>query len=76
MDHITNQLNHQTGKAYHPSLTAAMKLACKKMDHYYLLTDSSTIYQIPMILHPGMKLDYFCNQKWEGEWIEEAESLV
>jgi hypothetical protein len=76
MDYITNQLNHQTGKAYHPSLAAAMKLACKKMDCYYLLTDSSTIYQIAMILHPSMKLNYFHNQKWEGEWIKEAESLV
>jgi len=32
MDRITNQLNHQTGKAYHPPLAAAMKLARKKMD--------------------------------------------
>jgi hypothetical protein len=74
MDCITNQLNLQTGKAYHPSL--AMKLARKKMDHYYSLTDSSSIYRITMILHPGMKLEYFRNQKWEVEWIEEAESLV
>ena len=29
-----------------------------------------------MILHPGMKLEYFHNQKWEVEWIKEAESLV
>ena len=76
MDRITNQLNLQTGKAYHPSLAAAMKLARKKMDRYYSLTDSSSIYQIAMILHPGMKLVYFRNQKWEEEWIKEAESLV
>lgn len=76
MDRLTNHLNHRTGKAYHPSLTAAMKLARKKMDRYYSLTDSSTIYRIAMILHPGMKLEYFHNQKWEEEWIAEANSLV
>jgi hypothetical protein len=76
MDRITNHLNHQTGKAYHPSLAAAMRLARKKLDRYYSLTDSSTIYRIAMVLHPGMKLEYFRNQKWEEDWIEEAENLV
>jgi hypothetical protein len=76
MDRITSNLNNQTGKAYHPSLAAAMKLARKKMDRYYSLTDSSNAYRIAMVLHPGMKLEYFHNQKWEGEWIEQAETLV
>ena len=76
LDRITNNHNHQTGKVYHPSLVAAMKLARKKMDHYYLLTDSSHVYCIAMVLRPGMKLEYFCNQKWEEEWIEQAETLV
>jgi hAT family C-terminal dimerisation region len=53
-----------------------MKLVHKKMDHYYSLTNSSNVYRIAMVLHPGMKLEYFCNQKWEEEWIEEAENLV
>jgi hypothetical protein len=75
MDQITSHLNYQTRKVYHPSIAAAMKLARKKMDRYYLLTDSST-YRIAMVLHPGMKLEYFRNQKWKGEWIKEAESLV
>jgi hypothetical protein len=70
MDRITSNLNNQTGKAYHPSLTVAMKLTCKKMDHYYSLTYSSNVYCIAMVLHPSMKLEYFHNQKWEGEWIE------
>src|SRR5713101_5422514 len=65
MDRISNHLNSQTGKAYHPSITAAMKLARKKMDCYYSLTDSSMTYRIAMVLHLGMKLEYFCNQKWE-----------
>ena len=76
MDQITSNLNHQTGKSYHPSLAAAMKLACKKIDHYYSLTNSSNVYRIAMVLHPGMKLEYFHNKKWEVEWIEQAETLV
>ncbi|KAF8233852.1 hypothetical protein L208DRAFT_1264694 [Tricholoma matsutake] len=76
MDQITSNLHYQTGKAYHPSLTAAMTLTRKKMDRYYLLTNASTIYCIAMALHPGMKLEYFRKQKWPGEWIEEAECLV
>ena len=53
-----------------------MKLVSKKMDCYYFLTDSSPVYQIAMVLHLGMKLEYFCNYNWEAEWIEEAERLV
>jgi len=53
-----------------------MKLARRKMDRYYSLTDSSNIYRITMVLHPRMKLEYFHNQKWEAEWIEQAETLV
>jgi hypothetical protein len=76
MDQITGNPNNQTGKAYHPSLAAVMKLACKKMDRYYSLTDSSNTYCITMVLHPGMKLEYFHNQKWEREWIKQAETFV
>jgi len=53
-----------------------MKLARKKMDRYYSLTESSTTYRIAMVLHPGMKLEYFRNQKWMGDEIKEAERLV
>jgi hypothetical protein len=76
MDRLTSHLNYKTGKAYHSSLAMAMKLARKKMDRYYSLTDSSNVYRIAMILHLGMKLEYFRNQKWEEEWVEEAENLV
>ena len=61
---------------YHPTIIAAMKLASKKMDHYYSLTDSSPIYRITMVLHLGMKLEYFRTHEWEAEWIGEAERLV
>ena len=76
MDHITNCLNHQTGKTYHPSLVVAMKLAIKKMEHYHSLMDSSPTYWIAMVLHPGMKLEYFHNQNWKEERIDEAERLI
>ena len=75
MDRLTNHLNYKSRKAYHASLAAAIKLARKKMNHYYSLTDSSNVYCIAMVLHPGMRLEYFCNQKWEEEWVEEAENL-
>jgi len=76
MDWIMSNLHYQMGKVYHPSLAVAMILAHKEMDHYYSFTNTSTIYHITMVLHPGMKLEYFCNQKWTGKWIEEAECLV
>ena len=76
MDRLSDSLNQRTRKVYHPSITVAMKLARKKMDRYYSLTDSSNTYHIAMVLHPGMKLEYFRNQRWEEEWIEEAGNLV
>jgi hypothetical protein len=53
-----------------------MKLAQKKMNRYYSLTDSSSAYRISMILHPGMKLEYFRRQRWLKTWIETAQELV
>ena len=76
MDQLTNHLNYKSGKAYHASLAAAMKLVRTKMNRYYSLTNSSNVYHIAMVLHPGMKLECFRNQKWEEEWVEEAENLV
>jgi hypothetical protein len=76
MDRLTDTLNRRTRKPYHPAITAAMKLARKKMDRYYSLTDDSKTYRIAMVLHPGVKLEYFRDQNWEEEWIEQAESLV
>jgi len=65
----------KTGKVYHPSLVASMKLASKKMGCYCSLMDSSPTYQITMVLHPGMKLEYFHNQNW-NEWNDKAERLI
>ena len=29
-----------------------------------------------IVLHPGLKLEYFRNQEWEQEWIDAAELLT
>jgi hypothetical protein len=76
MDRIMRGLDPRTKKSYHPAIVAALKLAKNKMNLYYLLTDSSIAYRISMVLHPGMKLNYFRQAEWEAEWIEEAERLV
>ena len=28
------------------------------------------------VLHPGLKLEYFRQQKWENDWIETAETIM
>jgi hypothetical protein len=76
MDRLTSSLNNTTKRPYHPAILAAMKLASKKMDRYYSLTDSSSTYRIAMVLHPGMKLEYFRKQRWLKTWIETAQELV
>jgi hypothetical protein len=76
MDCLSSSLDPTTKQRYHPAIVAAMKLAQKKMDRYYSLTDSSAIYRIAMVLHPGMKLKYFKQREWEEEWVEQAENMV
>jgi hypothetical protein len=29
-----------------------------------------------MVLHPGLKLEYFQQYNWEQEWIDEVETLA
>jgi hypothetical protein len=48
MDKLEHNLNPHTKEAYHPSIQAAMKLARKKLNHYYSLTDLSEVYRIAM----------------------------
>jgi hypothetical protein len=76
MDKLTESLNITTTKPYHTAIQVAMKLVRAKMNRYYSMTDSSSSYRISMVLHPGMKLEYFRQHKWEDDWIEEAENLV
>jgi hypothetical protein len=78
MDNLTDtvKVNPITGRRYQPVIIAAMKLARKKMDRYYSLTDSSNTYRIAMVLHPALKLEYFYERKWKKAWIEQAKFLL
>jgi hypothetical protein len=76
MDRLDNHLSPHSKKPYHPAIQAAMKLARKKINRYYSMTDISSTYRIAMVLHPGLKLEYFRQQGWEDEWVDNAENLV
>ena len=94
MDKLNSHLNPHTKKPYHSAIQAAMRLAHKKINRYYSLTDLSSVYRIAMgklkylsffghsdfdfclVLHPGLKLEYFRQQNWEEDWISNAEDLV
>ena len=95
MDKLTSNLSPSSKVLYHRSILAAMKLARRKLNRYYSLTDLSSPYCITMgksvsahhcnhywqdqhiiVLHPGLKLEYFWQQKWEPDWIETAENMT
>ena len=48
MDKIDNHLNPTMKKPYHPAIQATMKLARKKLNRYYSMTDLSVAYWIAM----------------------------
>jgi hypothetical protein len=48
MDKLDNNLNPHTKRPYHPAIVAAMKLARKKINRYYSMTDLSSAYRIAM----------------------------
>jgi hypothetical protein len=48
MDKLNDTLNRKTKKPYRASIRAAMKLASKKLDKYYSMTDTSNAYRIAM----------------------------
>ena len=48
MDRLNNHLNPATQKPYHLAIQATMKLARKKLNWYYSMTDLSLAYQITM----------------------------
>jgi hypothetical protein len=48
MDKLDGHLNLRTKKQYHPTIRAAIRLTCKKINWYYSLTDHLSVYQITM----------------------------
>ncbi|KAJ7019776.1 ribonuclease H-like domain-containing protein, partial [Mycena alexandri] len=80
MDKIDNMLETEANdkdedKNLRPAINA-LKRGQKIMNSYYTKTDQSHAYRIAMVLHPGLKLEYFKRHGWEQEWIEEAVSIT
>jgi len=48
MDKLDVHLKPGTQEPYHPAIQVAMKLACKKINQYYSMTDLSSAYRIAM----------------------------
>jgi len=48
MDKLDSHLNPHTKRPYHSAIQAAMKLAQKKINCYYLMTNLSSAYRIAM----------------------------
>lgn len=48
MDKLNNHINPYMKKPYHPAIQVTMKLAHKKINHYYLMIDLLSAYQITM----------------------------
>jgi hypothetical protein len=55
MDRLDKHLNPAMQKPYHLAIQAMMKLACKKLNWYYSMTDLSSVYRIAM----GKQVIYF-----------------
>jgi hypothetical protein len=53
MDQIVSPLESHTTKKLHPAIITTLGLAQKKMNHYYSLTNSSSVYQTAMGMLPG-----------------------
>ncbi|KAH9926054.1 uncharacterized protein B0H18DRAFT_876771 [Fomitopsis serialis] len=77
MDKLDEILNPKSAtQQYRPAIQAAMRLGKKVMNKYYSRTDCSSVYRIAMVLHPGLKLEYFKQNRWPREWIDTAEQLT
>ncbi|GBE87594.1 putative AC9 transposase [Sparassis crispa] len=76
MDSINDMLSGRTVQNYHPAIQSAMQLARATMNRYYSKTDLSSVYRITMVLHPGLKLEYFKKREWDPTWIDAAENLT
>ncbi|KAE9398542.1 hypothetical protein BT96DRAFT_749153, partial [Gymnopus androsaceus JB14] len=72
MDIIDDFFGSTPKRDVHPAVRSALELAQSTLNRYYSRTDDSNVYQIAMILHPKLKLEYFRNCGWEKEWIDTA----
>ncbi|KAG9096187.1 hypothetical protein FRC06_008947, partial [Ceratobasidium sp. 370] len=44
----------------------------KVLNKYYTKTNTSHLYRLSILLHPGLQAHYLCLAKWEEEWSEAA----
>ncbi|QRW02441.1 DNA polymerase [Ceratobasidium sp. AG-Ba] len=50
----------------------AANRARKVLNKYYTKTDTSHLYRLSILLHPGLRANYLRLAKWEEDWIETA----
>ncbi|KAE9389675.1 hypothetical protein BT96DRAFT_762588, partial [Gymnopus androsaceus JB14] len=50
----------------------ALLVGKRTLNKYYALTDDSDIYHMAMVLHPSLKLEYFCKAGWTDDWVQDA----
>ena len=75
---VAMQLAHTKMNHYY-SITnnsSAYRIAMGVSFSFLILQDWADWSICNPVLHPGLKLEYFCIQDWEDEWIEVAEHLV
>ena len=46
------------------------------MGKQYAFLLSIIVFTLLSVLHPGLKLEYFRQQEWEDEWIDNMTDLV
>jgi len=80
------------GKQFSLPIKIALDLSKRIMNKYYNLTDESEIYCVSIgmlsvlsvriyltlliVLHPGLKLQYFNDNKWPQHWQDDAVTIT
>ncbi|KAG9094187.1 hypothetical protein FRC06_011077 [Ceratobasidium sp. 370] len=76
-----NSLNYTYGKiCSDTSLPLYVRHAAnhgrKVLNKYYTKTNTSHLYQLSILLHPGLQAHYLCLVKWEEEFYKLANALL
>lgn len=80
------------GDQFSLPIKIALDLGKRIMNKYYNLTDESEIYRVSIgtlsvlsvricltlviVLHPGLKLQYFKDNKWPQQWQDDAIAIT
>ncbi|SJL04853.1 uncharacterized protein ARMOST_08224 [Armillaria ostoyae] len=77
IDKLTCKLERgRENQRLHPAVRLACWNALVVLNSYYSKTDESHIYRIAMVMHPSHKMQYFLQQKWKSDWVDEALNMV